>query len=151
MTTDAVARVMLATTAALLDGGRSIDKLSRLTTVAALAGLVAIGVIGAHEPVLTAALAFAILMGLIALYHGIRVGFDAAIFRHLADTAGDDASDFAALDEALSRMGLLAQAKTARPLEARIAGARRLLYRQAVCAVLQVLVILFGAIVATRW
>jgi hypothetical protein len=58
----------------------------------------------------------------------LRVGFDAALFRRLAD-----APDLAAFDAAMMGLGLLPAAKAGRPIEARAAGARRLLVAQGLC------------------
>ena len=138
---------MLAIAAALLDQGRSFDRLSRSVTVGALVTLIAIGIFGAAEPVLGFALTSSILVGLINLYFSVRVGVDAAIFHHFA-AARDEPVDLKGLDDALKEMGLLAASKAGRPLNARIIGARRLLICQIYVTLLQVALFLLGAIYA---
>jgi hypothetical protein len=147
MTADASTRALLAATAALLDQGRGIERLSHLLTAAALLALVAIGFTGVHQPLTVAMLGLSVLAALAQLYFGLRVGFDAALFRGLAaDAAATGTLD--ELDAALTTMGLLPASKVGRPLEQRVAGACRLFYRQAGSLVLQLVLFLLGAIIA---
>ena len=99
--------------------------------------------LGPPPVLLTTILALVVLLGLAELYFAIRVGFDAALFRRLA--AAPEGFDRARLDRALSRLGLMPEAKTGRPIIERIAGARRLLAWQGMTLVAQILLALFGA------
>ena len=117
-------------------------------TAAALLALVAIGFTGVHQPLTVATLGLSVLAGVAQLYFGLRVGFDAALFRGLADATVIGAPELAKLDAALTTMGLLPAGKAGRPLEQRVAGACRLFYKQAGSLVLQIALFLLGAIVA---
>jgi hypothetical protein len=139
---------LLAAAAALLDQGRRIDKLSRLLTVTALAALVAIAVLGAPRLMVVALLGLSVLAGAVELYLAVRVGFDAALFRRLAEAADAGTVELADLDAALTSMGLLSAGKAGRPLAARVAGACSLLYQQAGSLVLQIALFLLGAVIA---
>jgi hypothetical protein len=141
----ASARQDLAVAASLLEQGRTIDALSRLLTAAAL---LALPLLAAFAP-LSATIAWIILgltiaAGLGQIYFAIRVGLDAAIFRALA--AQETGPDLAALDRSLQGQGLLPPNKNGRPVEARIAGARNLLIRQAALLVAQIAVLIIGAV-----
>ena len=144
----ASARQDLAVAASLLEQGRILDALSRLLTAAAL---IALPLLAAFAP-LSAAIAWIILgltiaTGLGQIYFAIRVGLDAAIFRALA--AQETGPDLVALDRALQSQGLLPAQKGGRPVEARIAGARHLLTRQATLLVAQIAVLAIGTIFMT--
>jgi hypothetical protein len=138
-------RDVLASAAALLDQGERIDWLSRASLVTALAALAAFGILGV-KPAAAALLATSVLTGVAELYLAVRVGFDAALFRRLADTPA--AVDFAKLDGALTTLGILAPGKTARTLAQRTSGALRLFRCQASLAAAQTLLFLAGAVVA---
>jgi hypothetical protein len=134
----------LASAVALLEQGERIDRLSCLLTAVALAALVAMGLAGMQEPAAAVLLALSVVIGLLELYFAVRVGFDARLFRRLADPgAGFDLGD---LDDALTASGLPPANKAARPLKQRSAGACRLLYRQAGSLALQVVLLLLGAV-----
>lgn len=135
---------MLAITAALLDRGRSIDRLSCSMTVGALIALMGIGILDVAEPLLGLTLASSVLAGLICLYLSIRVGFDAAIFHQIA-AAKDGSVSLQSLDDVLRELGLLATNKVGRSVNARIVGARRLFHRQIYVALLQVVLFFVGA------
>lgn len=142
--TDPTDRSLLTVTAALLTQGRTLDCLSRLLTAGALFGLLAHAVVNDADPVLvTVALLVAALAGFAQTYYAVRVGFDAALFRQLGETT----ADLAALDGALSRLGLMPLDKTGRPVEARIAGARALLRTQAAMLGVQITIVLGTALV----
>ena len=130
-------RSTLAVTVALLERGADLNRLSALLTAAAL--LLPLFV---PQPVAFILLAAA-LAGVGELYFATRVGLDAALFVRLEATP-----DLAALDRGLAALGLLPPGKGGRPLAPRIAGARRLLIRQAIAFLLQVLLILFAVAVA---
>lgn len=77
-------RTLLACAAALLDQGRTVDRLSRPITAAALIGILVYPAAIGQPPVALAA--FAILMamaGFAESYFAIRVGFDAALFHQI--------------------------------------------------------------------
>ena len=135
---------LLEAATALLRQGRIVDRLSRLLTVLALASLVAASVLGASK-FLAVTLALAVLSGVAETYFAIRVGFDAALFERLREPA---AMDLAALDVALVQLGLLPASRSGRPLEQRIAGAQRLLYKQGAACMIQVAILLCGAAAA---
>ena len=142
----ASARQDLAVAAALLEQGRTLDALSRLLTAAALVALL---LLAALAP-LSAAIAWIILgltiaLGLGEIYFALRVGLDAAIFRALA--AQDTGPDLPARDRSLQGQGWLPPSTGGRPVEERIAGARRLLTRQAALLGAQIAVLVIGAIV----
>ena len=145
MSTGEPARALLASAAAWLDQGRRVDRLSRLLTVTALLALVAIAVLGAPKLMVVALLGLSVLAGAAELYLAVRVGFDAALFRRLAEAG---TLELANLDAALTTMGLLPAGKAGRPLEARVAGACSLLYQQAGSLLLQIALFLLGAVMA---
>jgi hypothetical protein len=123
----AEARLAAAITADLLDQGRAID---RATTSLVAAGVVAtwIAVATGESTATLLPLAAMLPAGAAQAVLALRVGFDAALFRRLAD-----APDLAAFDAAMTGLGLLPAAKAGRPLAARAAGARRLLVAQGLC------------------
>ena len=141
---DTVERDLAAAAAALLDQGQRADRLSRPITAASALVLLLLPAFLEPPPVLpTTILALVVLLGLIELYLAIRVGFDATLFRRLA--AAPEGFDRARLDRALSRLGLMPEARTGRPIIERVAGARRLLMWQGVTLAAQLLLILVGA------
>ena len=139
------AQAMLEVASALLRQGRTLDRLSRLVTVAALVLLIGARGFGVGSPALVVALAVAVLAGLAEVYYAIRVSFDADLFDRLRDPAR---MDFASLDTALVQLGLLPASRSGRPLEQRIAGAQRLLYKQGAALMVQIVVLLCGAAIA---
>lgn len=108
--------------ASLLEQGGRIDALARGLTLAGVVGLVWFA--GQVPLGVLICLGALVVLGLYGLYLAIRVGLDAALFRHLAD------GDMAGFDAAMMRQGLLPAAKAGRPVADRIAGARGLLRRQ---------------------
>ena len=141
---DAAEQDLAAAAAALLDQGQRADRLSRPITAASALVLLLLPAFLEPPPVLlTTSLALIVLLGLVELYLAIRVRFDAALFRRLA--AAPDGFDCARLDRALSRLGLMPEARTGRPIIERVAGARRLLMWQGVTLAAQLLLILVGA------
>ncbi len=117
----------------LLDRGEKLDALSRLLSAATLGGLIATA-FGPARPALVAGFALSLLCGLIEAFLALRVGFDAALFRRMSD----DGLELGTFDGAMLRLGLLPPAKAGRTLEARFAGARRLLIRQGTAMVGQI-------------
>jgi len=148
--TEPMAREVAATAAMLLDQGSSLDRLSRPLTVAALIGLLLAMALGGREAVMViAALALVALAGIIEAYFAIRVGLDAALFRHLATS---EAADPAALDGALLRLRLMPETKAGRAALDRAVGARRLLHRQAAALIVQLGLVFLGAgLAAAGW
>ena len=127
-----------AAAADLLDQGVIIDRLSRPITIAALIGLM-IGLGLGLGALLIASLLVVTLAGLAETYLAMRAGFDAAVLRRLA--AGEHASDFDKLDEALVALGL---AGSEHGMSRRALGARRLLVLQGATLVFQVAVVLLA-------
>lgn len=137
----------LAVAAALLEQGHVIDGLSRLLTALALLTLALLIGFSARPSLLAwTVLGVAIVAGAAQVYFAVRVGFDAALFRWLA--AQNHTANFDALDDAMQGQGLLPPAKAGRPLPERIAGARRLFGRQAALLIVQIAVLLAGALLA---
>ena len=132
---------MLEVITALLQQGRIIDRWSRLLTVAALILLLVTIMMGAPKIVL----ALVVLAGIAEIYFAVRVGFDAALFERLREPA---AMDLAALDAALVQLGLLPASRSGRPLDERIAGARRLFYKQGAALAIQLAILLCAAAAA---
>lgn len=130
-------RALFATTAALLDQGRSIDRVAWGLTVAALVALAV-----APESLGHAVLAAAAAIGFIEAYLAARVAFDAALFRALGQ--GQGLADLGAMDRALQALRLIPAAKAGRPAAARVAGARRLMRWQATALGAQVVVLGLG-------
>jgi hypothetical protein len=145
MTNDSV---VLAATAALLERGRDLDRLSRLFTAVALAGAIAIPVLAANQPVLLTLLVLALAAGMAQAFLAVRVGFDAALFRALAEESRGHDPVFAALDDAFRRMNMLRPEKAGRPLEPRIAGALRLFHLQGIALVAQFGLMISGIVAA---
>jgi hypothetical protein len=144
---DALTRPVAATLAALLDQGRIVDAWSRGLTVAAALSLMLLPTFASRPPTLPMTiLSVVMLAGLAEIYLAVRVGFDAALFRQLAADPGGP--DLAALDGALMQLELLPPIKAGRPPPARVAGAQRLLRRQAMLMIAQACLVLVGAVVA---
>jgi hypothetical protein len=137
-------RDLLLCAAAFLDQGRTIDRLSHLLTAAALIAIL-IGPAITTQPrwMLIGSAVLVTLAGLSETYFAIRVGFDATLFRQLANAS--EAPDFAGTDAALTQLGLLPTTKHHRPAGARVAGARRLFGLQLLFLVAQALSVLVGA------
>jgi hypothetical protein len=143
-------RELLLCAAALLDQGRTVDRLSRPLTAAALIAVLICPAIAKQPPwILFGSAVLVTLAGLAQTYFAIRVGFDAALFRQLASAS--DAPDFAGIDVALTRLGLLRATQLHRPAGVRVAGAKRLLRFQTLALVAQMLCIEAGACIAWIW
>jgi hypothetical protein len=91
-----------------------------------------------------------LVLGLWQKYWALRVGFDADLFRHLADRAEDLPQRTQDLDQALTALGMQPAERGGRPWSERITGALKLLRRQALLVVAQVLLTLFF-ILASPW
>lgn len=143
---DAVERQILTTTAIVLDQGVRLDNMSRGLSMASLIGVVCVGVVtGRASAPSMALLASAALAGLVELWLAMRVAIDAALFRQLATAA---TPDWATLDAALLRLHLLPKAKAGRPAAERIGGTWRLLRGQGAALIVQVGLIIAGAVCA---
>lgn len=143
----APARDVLLCAAALLDQGRTLDRLSRpLTAAALIAVLIAPAMTQQRPGILLASAIVVAIAGLVETYFAIRVGFDAALFRRLATAS--EAADFSIVDGALTRLGLLRAARVDRPADARIGGAMRLFRLQALALAAQALCAIAGASIA---
>ena len=143
-------RDLLRCTAALLDQGSTVDRLSRSATSAALIGLLAVPALGRWQPwTLVGYLTIVVVMGAVELYLSIRVGFDRKLFGEQACVEREP--DFAQLDAALMALGVMPRRKAGRPLTARVAGARRLLHLQIAALAAQVAVVILGACVVLAW
>jgi hypothetical protein len=139
-TPDLASRQVIAAAACLLDQGRVVDGLSRLLTAAALLVLLLPAVLCASPQRLAAGILAAVaLLGILETFLAVGVGFDAALFHRLS--AGPEAVDFDNLDTALVRLGLVGEPRPGRSTADRVAGAFRLLQRQAVMLGLQVALI----------
>jgi hypothetical protein len=123
---------MLATAADFLAQGRSVNRLSLAITAIALAVLLV-------PPFAAAALgaAIVVIFGVAELFCALRVSFDAALFRRLADEAADDRLDLTTFDNALRALRLMRARKTGQRIGDRFARARRLLIAQGVAVFLQ--------------
>lgn len=142
--TDPATRQLMLTGAGFLDLGRNIDGLSRPMTLLAFAGLLTPLVVPVPLASWLALLASG-MAGLCAAYAGARVAFDAALFRGLAEGTGD----LAPLDDALLQLGLMPASKAGRPSHERLAGAQRLLRRQALLLAAQAGALIIAGALAT--
>jgi hypothetical protein len=136
-------RDLAAVAAGLLDQGRRIDGLSRLLTAGAFVTLMLLPILPKTSWLLPAILVAVALLGLGEIYLAIRVGFDAALFRHLASDR--NGFDLERLDRALAQLELVPEAKAERGIDERIAGARRLFGWQGLILTAQAVLILAGA------
>ena len=130
--------------AALLRRGRSLDRFSSaLSLVAVLFGLAPW--LGA-PPSLTLALLCAVLLiaGLAEKYWALRVGLDAELFQRLAEAGEQLDSQTHALDQALQNLGLQNAQQAGRSWSLRSQGALGLLRKQALCLLLQIVVVVLG-------
>ncbi|CAI8755502.1 hypothetical protein [Pseudomonas serbica] len=142
--------MQLQATANVLRRGDSLDRLSTgLTLLGALLGLSQYLVPGPGLWSLVCSGGLLVL-GLWQKYWALRVGFDADLFRHLADRAEDLPQRTQDLDQALTALGMQPAERGGRPWSERITGALKLLRRQALLVVAQVLLTLFF-ILASPW
>ena len=131
----------------LLDESGPVDSISRPLTFAALFTLFALPAAAlklSEETV--SALAILAILGVVEFYFAQRVAFDAKLFR---DVAARRIPDCTSLDKALLRLRLIPPTKVGRPLEFRIAGARRLLNGQTAMFVGQLCLIFVYAMQGT--
>jgi hypothetical protein len=134
--------MQLQATASLLRRGDSLDRLSSgLTLLGALLGLSQYVMTGPGLWGLACSSGLLVL-GLWQKYWALRVAFDADLFRHLADHAEDLPQRTQALDQALTALSLQPAHRGGRPWSERIAGALKLLRRQALLVAAQLLLTL---------
>ncbi len=129
--------VIAAIVASYLRQGRALDWISRGLTLLA-AGAILIGTYASAPLPVTGLAVLAVLFGLVQGYFAFRAGFDAEIFRHLAESTFSITS----FDGAMKRMGLFAADRTARPMSERGRGAMGLVRGQAIFLALQIVCLL---------
>ncbi len=133
---------MLAGAADLLEQGQSVSRLSTAVTVVGVAVLLLPVFPASTATVPTAAVV--VLVGLLELFIASRVGFDARLFRRLAEDAAAERLDIDACDAALVGLRLMPVRKAGRPVAKRLAGAKRLLMMQNGAFLVQVAVAVGG-------
>lgn len=129
------------TLADLLDQGRLVHGIAGPLTIAGAIAVPAVAFYGAYPEVL-AMISVSIALGLLETVLALRVGFDVAALRRMAGHE-DGASRF---DAALLALGLMKPGRAGRPMADRARGCLRLLYLQAIAAILQV-----AALLAAGW
>lgn len=117
--------------ASLLRRGRQIDQLSTGLTLLGLAGGLLPLLIGRGNLLMALPCVLLILFGLVQKYWAIRVALDAELFATLAADPTQRQARLAELDAALVELHLQPATQAARPWDARILGAWRLLRLQA--------------------
>ena len=130
--------------AALLRRGRSLDHCSSaLSLIAVVFGLAPW--LGA-APSLMLALICALLLiaGLAEKYWALRVALDAELFQRLAESGEQLDSQTHALDQALQNLGLQNAQQAGRTWSLRSQGALGLLRKQALCLLLQIVIVVLG-------
>lgn len=130
--------------AALLRRGRSLDHFSSaLSLVAVLFGLAPW--LGAPPSLMLALLCATLLIaGLAEKYWALRVALDAELFQRLAEAGEQLDSRTRALDQALQNLGLQDAQQSGRAWDIRCHGALRLLRKQALCLLLQIVIVVLG-------
>lgn len=130
--------------AALLRRGRSLDHVSSaLSLVAVLFGLAPW--LGAPASLILALVCAALLIaGLAEKYWALRVALDAELFQRLAESGEQLDSQTHALDQALQKLGLQNAQQNNRAWSHRCQGALGLLRKQALCLLLQIVIVVFG-------
>ena len=130
--------------AALLRRGRSLDHCSSaLSLLAMVFGLAPW--LGA-PPSLTLAMLCALLLaaGLAEKYWALRVALDAELFQRLAEAGEQLDSQTRAMDQALQNLGLQNAQQAGRTWSLRSQGALGLLRKQALCLLLQIVIVVLG-------
>lgn len=130
--------------AALLRRGRSLDHFSSaLSLLAVVFGLAPW--LGAPASLTLAALCTLLLItGLAEKYWALRVALDAELFQRLAEIGEQLDSQTHALDQALQNLGLQNAEQGARSWSLRSQGALGLLRKQALCLLLQIVIVVLG-------
>lgn len=129
---------------ALLRQGCSLDRFSSaLSLVAVLFGLAPW--LGAPPSLILALLCAAQLVaGLAEKYWALRVALDAELFQRLAEAGEQLDSQTHALDQALQNLGLQNAQQAGRDWSLRAQGALGLLRKQALCLLLQIVIVVLG-------
>ena len=149
---DPVTSEALYVVSVLLRQGERLDRLSRALTVVALIAIVLTGVMLTtlrDDARVQTSLAWytvllpggALLAGLAQVWLAMRTGIDAALFERVATGA----THWDIMDTAMLRLRLMPAAKIRRPVEARVAGALRLLRLQGVALAVQCLLLIIPA------
>lgn len=130
--------------AALLRRGRSLDHFSSaLSLVAVIFGLAPW--LGAPASLPLALICAALLiLGLAEKYWALRVALDAELFQRLAEAGEQLDSQTHALDQALQKLGLQNAQLAGRDWSLRAQGALGLLRKQALCLLLQSVIVVLG-------
>ncbi|CAM3901252.1 hypothetical protein [Ectopseudomonas alcaliphila] len=130
--------------AALLRRGRSLDHCSSaLSLLAVVFGLAPW--LGAPASLALALLCAALLIaGLAEKYWALRVALDAELFQHLAKAGEQLDNQTRALDQALQNLGLQNAQQAGRTWDLRSQGALGLLRKQALCLLLQIVIVVLG-------
>ncbi|SFW49937.1 hypothetical protein SAMN03159511_3862 [Pseudomonas sp. NFACC19-2] len=130
--------------AALLRRGRSLDHFSStLSLVAVLFGLAPW--LGAPPSLILALLCAVLLIaGLAEKYWALRVALDAELFQGLAQASEQLDNQTRALDQALQNLGLQNAQQVGRTWSLRAQGALDLLRKQALCLLLQIVIVVLG-------
>ena len=130
--------------AALLRRGRILDHCSSaLSLVAVLFGLAPW--LGAPPSLILALLCAALLIaGLAEKYLALRVALDAELFQRLAEAGEQLDSQTHALDQALQNLGMQNAQQAGRSWSLRSQGSLGLLRKQALCLLLQIVVVVLG-------
>jgi hypothetical protein len=134
--------------AALLRRGRSLDHFSTaLSLVAVVFGLAPW--LGAQASLILALICAALLIvGVAEKYWALRVALDAELFQRLAEAGEQLDSQTRALDQALQHLGLQNAQHSGRAWNQRCQGALSLLRRQALCLLLQIVIVVSGIFLA---
>ena len=130
--------------AALLRRGRSLDHCSSaLSLVAVVFGLAPW--LGSPASLMLALLCAVLLItGLAEKYWALRVALDAELFQRLAEAGEQLDSQTHALDQALQNLGLQNAQQAGRTWSLRSQGALGLLRKQALCLLLQIVIVVLG-------
>lgn len=133
--------------AALLRRGRSLDHLSSaLSLVAVVFGLAPW--LGVQASMGLALICTSLLIaGLAEKYWALRVALDAELFQRLAEAGEQLEQQTHALDQALQNLGLQNAQQAGRSWSNRCQGTLSLLRKQALCLLLQVVIVVFGFLI----
>lgn len=133
--------------AALLRRGRSLDHLSSaLSLVAVVFGLAPW--LGVQASLGLALICTSLLIaGLAEKYWALRVALDAELFQRLAEAGEQLEQQTHALDQALQNLCLHNAPQNERAWSHRCQGALGLLRKQALCLLLQVVIVVFGFLI----
>jgi hypothetical protein len=138
-------RALLTVTAALLEQGHHVNRLSLPLTVVALAASL-LAALATASIFFLLAITAAVAAGVAQAYMALRVAFDMRLLRRLAGEEPQAPLDVASFDAACRILGLMPPHKLGRPLAERARGSIRLLRLQGVACAVQVV-----ALVAAGW